>query len=96
MKRFTNWKHQQIIIQLTHSVLFYSAANWYIGALVYWHIIKLAHWHIILLAHYLIFKFSEFAFDNQFFLIAFFNTSYNLCGDTERFADGNHFFGMFG
>ena len=46
MKKVTNWKHQQIIIQLTHSVLFYGAANWYIGALVYWHIIKLAHWHI--------------------------------------------------
>ena len=46
MKKFTNWKHQQIIIQLTHSVLFYGAANWYIGALVYWHIIKLAHGHI--------------------------------------------------
>lgn len=43
IKKFTNWKHQQIIIQLTHSVLFYSAANWHIGALVYWHIIKLAH-----------------------------------------------------
>lgn len=27
MKKFTNWKHQQIIIQLTHSVLFYGAAN---------------------------------------------------------------------
>ena len=48
MKKFTNWKHQQIIIQLTHSVLFYGAANWYIGALVYWHIIKLAHWHIFM------------------------------------------------
>jgi hypothetical protein len=52
MKKFTNWKHQQIIIQLTHSVLFYSAANWHIGALVYWHIIKLAHWHISILAYY--------------------------------------------
>lgn len=39
MKKFTNWKHQQIIIQLTHSVLFYSAANWHIGTLINWHII---------------------------------------------------------
>ena len=46
MKKFTNWKHQQIIIKLTNSVLFYGGANWYIGALLYWHIIKLAHWHI--------------------------------------------------
>lgn len=42
----------------------------------------------------LISELSEFTLDNQFFLIALFDTSYNLCIDVEAFADGNHFFRM--